>query len=281
MTLAAFLTVVACGGGGKKDATSLPSATTSPAAASQATRAPSGSPAASASPSASGAGTPAPSGTASAGAPITATKLADLKSYRYNLKMSGHGGPLADLQSSFGSVGAQDISLEVDGSYVNPDKGQMTMAISGIKIARTIIGKQEWSTFNGTTTGPTAAASLDPEDLSLAVAFWDEGFLDSAQNFQCSGTKETVNGVATRRCSIDKQTFEQINGLGGGNLVAGSNFKDLSAFTFDAWLAEDSGYPARFRAQMAGKDNDDQDFNFNVALDVTDANKSIDIKPPS
>jgi len=156
----------------------------------------------------------------------------------------------------------------------------MIMNINGVKISRTVIGQQEWSSFNGTTTGPSPVTSTDPDDLSLAVAFWDDGFLDNASDFNCSGSKETVNGVATRKCSIDKDTFQKLANLSGGS-VGGSNFKQLDSFTFDAWLAEDKGYPVRFNAAMKGKDNDNQDFNFTIALDVTDINKSIDIKAPN
>jgi len=258
--------LLGCGGGDKKEDTKQ-SSPNSPAASQTST----------------GSSTPASSGASSLS--TAGSKLADLDSYRYNLKMSGQGGPLTQLSSSLGGLSGagtptQNVTFEVDGAYVKPDKAQMTMSIGTLKITRTVIGKQEWSGFGGINTGPTTATSTAPEELSLAVAFWDEGFLASAKDFKCSGNQETVNGIQTRKCSIDKETFQKLSNLGGG-LISGSSFKELSSFAFDAWLAERKGYPVRFRAEMKGKDTDSKDFNFNVSLDLTDINKTIEIKPPS
>src|SRR5678816_3636769 len=138
---------------------------------------------------------------------------------------TGTGGPLADIRDSLGSVPggttpkANDaVTFNVDGAYVKPDKAQGKMKVGGFEVGQTTIGKQEWVTFACQTQGPQPATSLDPNDLSLAAAMWDQSNLpdDVSGKMNCAGSKETVNGVSARKCNIDKAALSSMQtGLEG------------------------------------------------------------------
>ena len=210
-------------------------------------------------------------------------RLQDLDSYRYKVKLEGSGGPLTDLSAGLGSIpgasAGDDVSMEVTGAYVKPDRAEMTISVGGISVALTSIGQQEWVSIGGLVQGPMPISSAAAGDISIAVAFWDDGFLNSAGNFVCTGDRENVNGVSTRKCSIDKETFDQLRQLGGVFGDEESGIRDLTTFALELWVA-DAGYAVRVRAEMAGKDTGDNDFSLKVELDVTDVNANIEISPP-
>jgi hypothetical protein len=117
-------------------------------------------------------------------------------------------------------------------------------------------------------------------DLSLCAAFWDEGFAESGNAFQCSGDRESLNGQQTRKCSIDRQTFDQIKQFLGGVLSdPDSQIRELTRFQMEMWVTAGTnsipeGLPVRFRTDMAGKDASGRDFSMKVDLDVTNINDS-------
>jgi hypothetical protein len=242
-------------------------------------------PSSSASPSSSSGSS---SGSSSSGNVKTA-QLSSLDSYRYSLKMegTGAGGPLADIRDGLGSVPGgttpranEAVTFNVDGAYVKPDKAQWKIKVGSFEVAQTVIGKQEWVSFGGQTMGPQPASSLDPSDLSLAAAMWDDSNLpdDVASKMKCESGKETVNGVSARKCSIDKSAMSSVPNLEG--FFEDVNLKDLSAFNMNIWLA-DQGYPVKLNVDMAGQDQSKRDYALKVQMDLTDVNKSIDITPPS
>jgi hypothetical protein len=222
---------------------------------------------------------PTAAGTATSG---NVSRLADLDSYRYTLVMEGRGGPLAGLADAFDESADPnaDVTMEVSGVYVKPDKGQVTITIGGLEIGITTIGTQQWTSFSGVTSGPQQIPAPSAGDLSFAASFWDEGFLTSAENFDCTGSTETVNGVQTRKCSIDAETFEQLRQLGGIFSAEESDIEDLDRFVFELWLTA-SGHPVRLITEMEGTDTSGDDFVLRVNMNITEINSSsLQVRAP-
>jgi hypothetical protein len=95
---------------------------------------------------------------------------------------------------------------------------------------------------------------------------------------KCDSGKETVNGVSTRKCSIDKSALASVPDLAG--FFEDVNMQNLNAFSMNLWLA-DQGYPVKLNVDMAGKDSSQRDYALKMQMDLTDVNKSIDIKAPA
>ena len=210
--------------------------------------------------------------------PSTFGRLSDLSSYKFTLKIEGSGGPLSELQAFFGaplSAGTpaanQTVTFEVSGTYVKPDRGQQTFKIAGLTVTQTTIGRQQWTSVAGIQSGPDSVlGSLD--DYSLAASLWEENFLDDPPDFNCTG-RESVDGVPSRKCGIDAQTFDAIGGFIRPFLDS-SEVSSLSKFSFEIWLAETGNYPVRIRLEMTGKDASAKDFNVRLDMDVTNVNSS-------
>jgi len=231
-------------------------------------------------------GTPGSNGSGS----VKTAALSSLDSYRYTLKMegTGTGGPLADLRDSMASIPGgstpkanEAVSFNVDGAFVKPEKATWKIKLGSFEVAQTVIGKQEWVTFGGQTMGPQPASSLDPTDLSLAAAMWDQSNLpdDVTNKMNCATGKESVNGVSARKCDVDKAALSSMTKDLQG-FFEDVSLKDLSAFNMSLWLA-DQGYPVKLNVEMAGKDSSSRDYGLKMQMDLTDVNKSIDIKEPS
>jgi len=215
-----------------------------------------------------------------------AGKLADLNSYKFNMKIEGSGGPLSDVASTFGAFqgsapsATQNLVMEVAGSYVKPDRGQQTLKLGNFTVDFTTIGKQQWTNVFGIQSGPDSA-SRSTEDYSFAATSWDEGLVDSFSAFGCSGS-ETVNGVQTKKCGLDaSQLSSLIDALGGLTGDPTSGIKSIASGNMQAWLAQQGNYPVRISFDLKGKGSDTKDFALKFNLDITDINSTaIKIDPP-
>lgn len=291
----AIVASVACGGDDKKSdggsggsntpaatATSSSGSGSSSATATPSSSSGSGSPSATATPSSSSSGG---SSSGSSGA----AKLDAVNSYRYTVHMegTGTGGPLAGMRDSIGSVPGQNtptaneaITFDVNGAYVKPDKAQYTIKIGSFQVGQTVIGNQEWTTFGGVTSGPSPSTSSTAADLSLIATIFDEDFSNNVANkTNCADGKETVNGVPTRKCSLDKAGLEKLDTQLGG-FFEDTSPKDLKSFQLDLWNADPGGYPVKMTMELSGKDTDGKDYGLKVEMNLTDINKSIEIKAP-
>jgi hypothetical protein len=237
--------------------------------------------------SSAAAATTSTSGSSSSGSVKTAD-LSSLNSYRYTLKMegTGSGGPLAEIRDSLAQVpgtssNANDkVTFDVNGAYVKPDKAEFKAKIGSFEVAQTVIGRQEWVTFEGKTQGPQPASSLNASDLSLAAAMWDQSNLtdDIGSKATCASSKETVNGVSARKCDLDKAALASVQKDLQG-FFEDVSLQDLNAFNMSLWLA-DQGYPVKLSVDMAGKDSGQRDYALKVQMDLTDINKDIQINAP-
>jgi hypothetical protein len=233
----------------------------------------------------SGGSTPAPSSRAT-GTPSGTTQvragLAELNAYKCSLKLEGQGGPLTELQQIYSSSGsaAGPIVFEALVTYVKPDKSQLTLKLGEETFVQTTIARQQWTTIGTLTLGPNAVAAQSHSELSMCASFWDEGFASGASAFQCTGGRESLNGVQTRKCAIDRATFDQVRQFLGGVLSdPESGIGDLSRFEMQLWVTEGTnslagGLPVRLRADMAGKDASSRDFTVKIEMDVTNINDS-------
>jgi hypothetical protein len=166
--------------------------------------------------------------------------------------------------------------MEFSGAYVKPDKGEQRISFAGLVFSQTTIGRQQWVSFGGLTQGPTTLASAPSvSDLSFAADLWDESpFVE----FNCTGNRETVNGVSARKCSIDRATFDRLQQLGGGAFVD-DEIKEVTSLSFDLWTS-DTRHPIRMRMDIAGIDLSNANFRFKIDMDITDINSNITINPP-
>jgi hypothetical protein len=223
-------------------------------------------------------GTPITGGTAPSGL----TRLADLNSYKYTLKIEGNG---AFLSEAFGGLGLNpangDLRFEASGSYVKPDRGEQIVRFGDqLTVNVVTIGRQQWSGVGGVYALPDSFAR-EATDYSLATSFWDAGFIDSAGELQCAGGREAINGIATRTCGIDSNAFAQLGGLLGGLPVDEDGVK-YSDIAFRLWIADPGGHLVRLRMDMAGTDPANQPFRLHLEADITDINSTaITINPPA
>ncbi len=288
IAVAAFLLLK--GGGNKDDNKSVlaPTPTVAAVIPSGATASPTTRTGATATPTVRAGTTPAASSTPSGGAAATGTagKLADLTSYKFNLKIEGFGGPLEDVAATFAALQPgsptpnQTLTMEVTGAFVKPDRGQQTLKLGSFTVEFTTIGRQQWAKVFGIQTGPDSA-SRSTEDYSFAASLWDEGLIDAFGSFGCSGT-ETVNSVQTKKCGVDEKSLGSLIGAFGG-LVGdpSSGIKEITRGTMQAWLAQQGNFPVRIRFDISGKGANGKDFQIKMDLDVTDVNSSaIKIDPP-
>lgn len=218
-----------------------------------------------------------------AGEGLAPGSLGDLNSYRYSLKMEIRGLESLWAEGMEGLGGAEPaampetLTLEVTGAFVAPDKAEARMRIGGLadELTMTVIGDQQWMKMGELAMGPTDFEG-DLSDMSLAHAMWG-GFSEEAGALTCtSEKKETVNGVPSRYCGIDKAAFEQLASLFGSTEGMG----EIEELSLDLWLAEDGGWPVRLRAEVAGTDEAGQEVAAKLEMDITDVNEDIDIKPP-
>lgn len=268
--------LIACGGDGDKPA---PTATSAAAAVGSTPR-PSGS--ASPSPSAS---TPRPSGsvTPSATGAVRRLRLPDLNSYRYSMRMEGTPGVIAEIVGRPVPSGVNPntgtLVMEIKGAYVKPDRGTSTTSYGGTQLESVTIGRQQWRNVGGQFQAPTNLSSPDEEDYSFVASFWDNSADDFLKDFSCGSSRETVNGVSTRKCTADRATIDRLNREGKLFSAGGLDVPQFSSASAEIWTTDD-GRVIRFRSNMAGKERSNREVTLKIEVDITEINASITINPP-
>jgi hypothetical protein len=289
-TILVIVSLAACGGDGDEEGAPAAAETPTtaaeegtPAEAVTPTATEEGTPAAAATPTVAEGETPAAAATPAEAAVATGS-LTGLDSYRYTMKMELEGleSALADEMSVIPgqdpTAMTEGLDLEIEGAFVAPDEAESHMRISGVddELVLIVIGNQQWVQIGDMAMGPMEASG-DVSELDFALMMWEE-FSAEAGGLTCaSEKKETVNGVSTNYCGIDKATYEQLSSLFGGTEQMGN----VDEMSLDMWLAEDGDWPVRLRVHVAGTDESGQDFDAKLEMDITDANKDIEIKPPS
>jgi hypothetical protein len=278
--MAIAVTCTACSGGDGDDLTEADAAATTLAILQE-----SGSP--TPRPAASGTTTPGvtprPAGSPVSGTPAAGLtgRLPDLNSYRYTFHLEGTAGLIAELSNSNLPTGVNPntgtLVFDVKGSYVKPDRGEATINLSGVNVTRVTIGRQQWTGVGGLVQGP-ANVSPSEEDYSFIASFWDESPANTLQSFTCN-TRETVNGIATRKCTADRAVIERLNQQGD---LFSAGFLDLRSFTSgtaEIWVT-DNDKVIRFRTDLAGTDSSNRNVVMKMDVDILDINTNITINPP-
>ena len=272
--LALSLGTAACGGGGDGDD---PAATSAPADApgeTEPTEAPGETPASESS--------PAP--TAADDDEAFTSRLPDLDSYRYFFKLEGTAGLIAEVSGAALPAGVDpetgSLAFIVEGSYVNPDRGEATITIGDESLHKIVIGDEVWDDVGDGFEGPKQLISGGETDYSFVANFWDSDSSDVLADLSCDSGVETVNGVPTRRCSAESETIERLNQEG---LLFTSGIRDLEEFTeasAEFWFSQGDKV-IRFRASLAGTDSSGREVVFKMEADITDINAGFSIDPPS
>ena len=266
------LALSACGGDKETAAREATPAASNPTTAPAAT-----SPGATPRPSSS------PAATTASGAGRFSGRLPDLNSYRYTFKIEGTAGLIAEISRIGVPSGVNPntgtLVFEAKGSYVKPDRGEATVTFFGVAETKVVIGRQQWISSGGVFRAPVPITSSRDEEYSIVAAFWDSSATEALKDFSCSSSRETVNGVSTRKCTADRATVERLNKEGKLFTTGVLDLKEVSSGSAELWVA-DGDKVIRFRANLAGKDTANRNVAFKMEVDITDINARITIDPP-
>jgi hypothetical protein len=213
----------------------------------------------------------------------SASKLMDLRSFRFDMNMkmdlgsaaNGSSGSAGDaLGDAFASVllGALgDIKME--GSFVKPDQMDMRMKMSGQELGFVQIGKKAWVKFGGswqeTDADSNAFSFSDTSDL-----FSD--FLPSEALKGAKVSQEKMNGVDATHYAFDKKALESMS----KDLASSADLKELTQANLDVWMNSDN-IPVKILMDFAGKDDKGQKMGMKLEMNIRDINSdSIKIKAP-
>ncbi len=267
--LGVALALLACGGDGGDKESSSPTATPT---ASKTTQTPTATSRPSSSPT-----------TTSGGAGTLPATLPDLTSYRYSFRIEGTAGLIAELSRSSLPPGVNPntgtLVFEAKGAYLKPDRGEVTVTFGSANVTIVAIGRQQWTRVDGVLAAPRQLTSPGEDDYSYIADFWDTSASEALKDFSCSSSRETVNGVSTRKCTADRATVERLNREGKLFTTGVLDLKQYTAGTAELWVA-DGDKVIRFRANLAGKDSSNRDVAFKMEVDISDINARFTIDPP-
>jgi len=210
------------------------------------------------------------------------SKVSDLKSFRYDVKLKLD---LGSAGSASGSSGGNDLfgaalfgflsDIKAEGAYVAPDKSDVKLHAGPMELAFVQIGDKSWVKFgNNWTAGDSKDSGLGGIPSSPADLFKDLGSSNKLSGAKTS--KETVNGVKTTRYSFDKKALESLTkelGQSTGEL------KDIDKANLDLWLNEDE-VPVKISMVFSGKDEKGQKVSMDLEMNIKDINSNIQIKAP-
>lgn len=202
-----------------------------------------------------------------------AGNIADLKSFEYQMTITGLADLVGALGAAPGAGAPPSGEFKVKGAYKAPDRASFTMTIAGQELSSVVIGKDQWVKIGGTWLGPTPADG-DAKDSVLAIAFWDKGFQTEGADIRCPDAKsEKVNGVDAQRCTLDTKDIRKLAEALGED----ADFGELKDFKLDVWLAKDGGYPVRFEfTAVDSKTNKPIGLKF----ELTNINGDVKIEAP-
>jgi hypothetical protein len=196
--------------------------------------------------------------------------------------MEGTARIIAEISDSTVPTGVDPntgtLLFEVRGSYVRPDRGEYTISLAGQTVRRVTIGTRQWLIVNGVGREPTTLGAPSETDYSYLAFAWDD---DSwLEDYNCSSSRETVNGLPTRKCSADRTTLDRLNRA--GELFSGLSvpIQQLTTATADLWVT-DNNKPVRASLSLTGADSAGRNITFKLEINITDINASLTINPPS
>ncbi len=274
--LAAVLVLsVACSGGDNKDKTdNATGASGSPAATAPASTGSSGATSATAEPTGSRA-QPAPSSG-------TITGLDNVKSARFNvslkLNFDAPQGQSEEDAAASAMIAALLGNVQVEGSYVAPDRIETKSTFFGQTLQTIQIGNEQW-TNDGS--GWVASDSSEgtggpiPFDMSSPSSLFDIVPQDKLD--QADKSSESVNGFDTTKYHFDKNALADLAQSSSETPLG--DLSDVNTLDLDVWVTKD-GVPVKMALNLDG-DSEGQKISMALEFNVTDLNdSSITIDKP-
>jgi hypothetical protein len=209
-------------------------------------------------------------------------KLAELKSFRFDLAMKldlgGFDAGALGAEDEMGAAFASALmgllgDIRAEGAFVAPDGMDVKLALGGQQMGYIQIGEQAWvndgTGWEATTAPEGLGFGESPADL--LSEFLPQDVLRAART-----SSENVNGVEATRYSFDKQAIEQAATEMGETV----DLDDVSEANLDVWLTE-GNIPVKVLMSIAGKDETGQALSVQLEANVRDINSdSIQIKAP-
>lgn len=209
----------------------------------------------------------------------------DLDSYRYRVDVTVDAAALDSADAGLPIEG--DLSFNVEGAVVNPDReqtatsidlGLLTLTTETIRVGAdewTRAGQGAWST---STPSNSAGGDLLAVDISPAALFAASGNFDyhalTQRLDEHEWQEEQVNGVSARRYTFTEQQFYEVFQTEDAILPA-----DIDAtFVADIWFAQDRGVPVRLI--ISGTDGAGDEI-LRLEMNLTDMDTDIAIAPPA
>ncbi|MCK9487510.1 MAG: hypothetical protein M0R73_12575 [Dehalococcoidia bacterium] len=218
-------------------------------------------------------------------APFLARSPSDLASYRYRVDVTVAAAALQDGDAPADLPIEGDLSFNVDGAVVNPDREQTATSIDlGILTLTTEtirIGDQEWTRAGegawSPSTPSTGGDDLLDVDISPAALFTSSEDFDyealterlEEQEWQ----EEEANGLPTRHYTFTEEEFYRVFQTEDAILPP-----DIDAtFLADIWLARERGVPVRLL--ILGTDGSGTEI-LRLEMNMMDLDAEILIEPP-
>lgn len=224
--------------------------------------------------------TPTPTVTATPGLLVASPHALD--SYRYTVRVSALLGALSAETPD--ALADQSVSVEIEGSRINPDREQSTSSVELGPVALTVetvlIGDQQWVRDGTRPWAESAGGGMDilgGMDFRPAALFSDDDAEYSALAERLAAypsTADTIDGMATLHFTFTQEEFFEVF-QDQGQLVPPDVDAALAA---DVWLSEEFGTPVRLLVVGTASDGTEV---LRLQLDLHDLNgDEIAIEPP-
>jgi hypothetical protein len=202
----------------------------------------------------------------------TTNCLKDVKSYRFEGKLS-----FRLPSGTAASVGTQQGDFTFSGAFVAPDRSQIKADLAGFSFEQVQIGSDAWTRIgNG---GWTKSAADSSGGFSFTPESFCESNLTELNKAGVKPTRDKVNGVNALKYEFDRNALNRLNDLFGNSDSAAdlTTLPDNTKLTL--WVTEKERWPVRMTLTGDGKVNNEQ-LAFNMQFNVTDINKDIKIEAP-
>jgi hypothetical protein len=279
--LAAVLVLsVACGGGDDKDDGGATGASGSPSATVPASS--TGSATATVESQSSGS-TGSTGSTGASGSTGAITGLKNVKSARFNVTFKMNfdtpQGESEEDAATSAMLAALLGNVQVEGSYVAPDRVQTKSTFFGQTLETIQIGDEQWKNDGS---GWVAADSADgtgssiPFDPSSPDSLFD--MVPKDQLDKADKSQESVNGFDTTKYHFDKDALQDVAQSTSGASELG-DLSGVDTFDLDVWVTKD-GVPVKMAMNLAGE-SEGSKVSIVMEFNVTDLNdSSITIDKP-
>ena len=226
-------------------------------------------------------------GDTNAAARVTAScrAIGEIESYRYTISLklqspafqgSDEASPEDPLSAFTEALTALFADMELEGSYVAPDRSQAILRFQNEEVELRAIGDESWvrvgSTWQEQGSSPEPGALLTPQTVCEEIVKELAPSLSSLELRQ-----EIINGIETDHYQLDEADLERLPEL----LRGGSGASLPQRFLVDLWLARDDRWPVRLQIVASDTNEEGQPIGLELFMEFRDINDpSIEIEPP-